>query len=841
MTTGFRAPLLLLAVLAMAFAALIAGPVGAQTPAAAPQPIATIDSARAELDQIEATLKREDLSDQELSALRNRIEPLSVGVGEAVELLGPQLSAADARLAQIGPKPADGEPAESPDVAKERDAQTAARQKVDEQIKRGRLLQVEASQVGDQITQRRRELLAKRLFERSRSLLDPTLWIETVTTIPREARSVQLLASDWSAVIGRNLSPSSILAALGSILAALILLLPGRRWLADLGQRLVVEQMPKTRLRRSSTAMLVVIASTLAPALAMLSLYWGLRIAGWLPERVAPLAVAAVWAAGFLGLTHGLMRAFLTPGRPSWRLIELSENAIAEIKNQPMWCALVFVVGRLFDRFNDMIVASLSASIVVSGVFAVANAGTFALALRRVRAAERLEDAEAASQGQSADRFGGPFALLLRLLAWVAVATVLLSAATGYIAFAQFLANQVIWIAVVLSLLFLLLVFVDDLLSTGLSADTPLGKAISGATGVRAESLEQIGVVLSGVARVALIGVAAIILLAPWGLESTDVFSWLRFAVNGVRVGDINISIAGVLGAVLLVVLGFALTKIVQRWLDRDLLPKTRMDTGLKASINTGVGYIGGITVIVIAVSYLGFSLDRLAIVAGALSVGIGFGLQAVISNFVSGVILLAERPIKAGDWIVIGSDQGNVRRISVRSTEIELFDRSTLIVPNSDFITKSVKNVTHGNPVGRVQIELTIAADVDPAEVKKLLLATAKAHSSVLAFPEPQVFFNSLGKADNTFALFASVASPRQASSVKSDLNFALVKAFKAAGVAIGGAAAPSLPEAVDRVGEVLARLSRPVPGLEPAPPHDASRAPLSDEPPAEPQATKS
>jgi small-conductance mechanosensitive channel len=280
---------------------------------------------------------------------------------------------------------------------------------------------------------------------------------------------------------------------------------------------------------------------------------------------------------------------------------------------------------------------------------------------------------------------------------------------------------------------------------------------------------------------------------------------WVRYAFTGVQLGDIRISLLGILGAILLVVLGFALTRAIQGWLDRDLLPKTSMDVGLRASINTGVGFLGGLVVIVVALGYLGFSLDRLAIVAGALSVGIGFGLQAVISNFVSGVILLAERPIKAGDWIVIGSDQGNVRRISVRSTEIELFDRSTLIVPNSDFITKSVKNVTHGNPLGRVQIELLVSSAVDPAEVRRIALETARAHPAVLEFPEPQMFFTELGKTDHVFALYCSVPSPRQAGSVKSDLNFALVKAFAETGVGLAGPPAPSLVDAVERLGEAL------------------------------------
>ncbi|GLK68481.1 DUF3772 domain-containing protein [Hansschlegelia plantiphila] len=794
-----------------------------------------IDAARAELDKIEARLADPAINDRDLAALRERIDPLSASIDAAIATLSPQLDAADQRLAQIGPKPSADDAPESADVSRERDAQTAARQKIDEAIKRGRLLQVEAAQTGDEIVQRRRSLLAQRLFERSRSLLDPTLWIDLVEEAPRDFASIQALGANWANVISRNSGPGSIGVVAAAAIAAWALLFPIRHWVATVGERLVARQTPKSRLKRSATALFRLAATTLAPLLAALALYWSFKIAGWMPARLEPIFVGAVWAAGFLGFAQGMMRALLAPGRSSWRLSDMSDAAIAEIKNQPLWCMAIFVLGHLTERFNGAIVASLSASIATAGVFATLNAAAYAVALRRVRAARHVEAAEA-SGGESPSR---PLLGLARMMAWIAIGIVLVAVGSGYVALGQFLANQVIWITSVVSLAWLLLIVVDDLLTSGLSAETKFGRSVSEAIGVRPESLEQIGVVLSGVVRVMMIGVAASFILAPWGVESTDVFGWLRYGVNGVQLGGITVSVAGVVGAIALVVIGVGLTRAVQRWLDRDLLPKTRMDQGLKASISTGVGYLGGITVIVLALAYLGFSLDRLAIVAGALSVGIGFGLQAIISNFVSGLILLAERPIKAGDWIVIGTDQGNVRRISVRSTEIELFDRSTLIVPNSDFITKSVKNVTHGSPMGRVQIELTVSSAVDPAEVRRIAIDTAKAHPAVLAFPEPQLLFNTLGNAENVFALFCSVQSPRQASSVKSDLNFALVKAFAEAQVPLGGPGEPSMADAVDRVAEALRQWGAPPTKAGPAAPpaHDPADAPLVEPPPPEPQ----
>ncbi|WP_026363248.1 DUF3772 domain-containing protein [Methylopila sp. M107] len=789
-------------------------------------PGAVIDKARAELDRIEGRLQDANLGDAELGDLRSRVDPMTESLEAAIAALQPQLTAADARVAQIGPKPKDGDPAESPETAKERDAQTAARQKVDEAIKRGGLIKVEAQQVGDQITQRRRALLAGRLFVPSRSIADPTLWTDVANETPRDLRSVGALWDEFRGRVSSNLDKTDIGTMAAALAAALLLLFPVRRWTANFGERLVARQSPKSRLRRSATALFRLVATTLAPLLAALCVYLALKNVGWLPPRAEPLALTMVRASGFLGFAHGMMKALLAPGRPSWRLVELSDEAVDVIKLQPLIVAMVFVTGRIVEMFNQAIVASLSASIAAAGLFALLNAGTFALAIRRLRAAQLHGTGEAGAPAPAQEGGVHPLLFAYRFVILAAITVVLIALVVGYVPLAQFLANQVIWVTAVLWLAYLLMRVVDDFFTTALSSESRFGRSFGEGLGVRPDTLEQVGVLLSGLIRLVILAIAALMIGLPWGFGSNDLFGWLRMPASGFELGGISISLTGILTSIGLVLVGFALTRGAQRWLDRDLLPKTRMDEGLKTSVTTGVGYLGTIAVVMLSLAYLGFSLDRLAIVAGALSVGIGFGLQAVISNFVCGIILLAERPIKSGDWVVIGSDQGNVRRISVRSTEIELFDRSTLIVPNSDFITKSVKNVTHGAPNGRVQIELSVSSAVDPTEVKRIAIETAKSHSSVLAFPEPQLFFTALGKSDNTFMLYCNVPSPRQAASVRSDLNFALTKAFAAAGVALAGPAAPDMALAVERVAEALGGFDR-VRELTQPEPHDASDAP--------------
>jgi small-conductance mechanosensitive channel len=250
------------------------------------------------------------------------------------------------------------------------------------------------------------------------------------------------------------------------------------------------------------------------------------------------------------------------------------------------------------------------------------------------------------------------------------------------------------------------------------------------------------------------------------------------------KFGQISISPGLIFGGAVLFAAGLVITRIVRGWLETTYLPKTRVDVGLRTSITAGLTYLGALIALLTTCAYLGLSLDRIALFASALSVGIGFGLQAVIGNFVSGLILLAERPVKVGDWIAIGEQEGDVRRIHIRATEIELGDRSKLIVPNSDLVSKIVRNVTSGGALGQVKIVLRVANDADAGEVRNLLLEQLAAHPGVLREPPPGVFLTNVPDGALEFTALAGVASARQAFGIKSDLLFAMVAALKACGV---------------------------------------------------------
>ena len=210
------------------------------------------------------------------------------------------------------------------------------------------------------------------------------------------------------------------------------------------------------------------------------------------------------------------------------------------------------------------------------------------------------------------------------------------------------------------------------------------------------------------------------------------------------------------------------------------------MDKGSQNALVSGVGYIGYTLAAVVALSSIGFNLSSIAIVAGALSVGIGFGLQTIVSNFVSGIILLVERPIKEGDWIEASGFSGTVKKISVRSTQIETFDRAMVVVPNSELIAGSVLNWTHSNETGRVRVSVGVSYDTDPKRVERLLLKVGKSHEMALKSPEPFVRFQQFGDSSLDFDLIIYVKDKNYMFQVRSELHYSIFELFKKEGIEI-------------------------------------------------------
>lgn len=739
---------------------------------------ARLDKHEAALRDIRRAARNKSADDAALQAQAAAIEPIQADLADALSTLTPRLQNTKERLTELGPPPAAGQPPEAPDVAEARARLLKQQTTLEDNSKRARLLSVEASQLSESLTTRLRRNFSQRLWEHSRSVFDPTLWRDFATRLPDDVQRAR------NAVIGQAPQPAAV-AARGAtelwsaVLAALglFLLVPARIILGRLGRRWSISHVPSSGLRKSALALWLTLVGALTPTFAVLLLYSALSSFVRLTPAAEGLARAFIWALFYAATIDALGRSLLSPGRGSWRLAPVSDAFAARVAVFPAIIGVAVGLALFLARASVLLDVSLPTSeasrclAVVVQILAVGGALAWARS--------------SATQEQAPEE--GPSRLpwvMAAVAAWLALVAAVIALTTGYVALASFIMGELIWIATVLATLVLLMRFVDDLCDALFASRTGLGRLIAAATGLSDLALEQIGVLLSGVLRLGLIVFGWMAIVAPFGASAQEVFTRATSTEMAFKLGQLSISPGLIFGGVVVFVAGLVITRIVRGWMETTYLPKTRIDVGLQTSITAGLTYLGALIALLTTCAYLGLSLSKIALFASALSVGIGFGLQAVIGNFVSGLILLAERPLKVGDRIAIGDQEGDVRKINIRATEIEMGDRSKLIVPNSDLISKVVRNVTHGGALGQVKFVLRVANDADPAEVRGLILSQIAGNPGVLREPAPSVYLTNVSDGALDFTVVAAISSARQATGIKSDLLFALVAELKARGV---------------------------------------------------------
>lgn len=735
------------------------------------------------LDKIKQQVSGET-NDSKLSALNDMALALSADADTLMQAIIPQRTQLEAQLAVLGPapKPESGVK-ETTEVTSKRKRLENQKSKLDEQVKQAEEIKSGAINLSIQIVNLRRDALKTQLALNSGSIFSPRFWVPLFDTESDDSNKVNGFVGELKDAVHLSWTPGwRSGTVIWLVLAGLVATL-GRRYLEQFLAWVGINLLPEGRLRRSFLATATAITTLVAIVLAVRFLSLAFTRHVDVADDVRTFAAKLVGLSILCGLIAGLGRAFLSTHRPSWRLPSISNEVATALKPfPPLTAAMVFAFQTL-ETLNSIVNTSVGTTIMANGVTALLIGATaLCISLRTSQVRHKMQ--QRGVQAEAKSMLVGLIQMAITLVGVAIMATLVI----GYVTMARFLSYELIWIGIIFGSFYILSQLVVDGCESLFSTNNRSGKSIQRSLNIDERHLSQVSVLLAAIGKTILILAAAMAVLNGTFGSSTPI-ELIQKAIEfwgGKGLESLNIVPAHVLNALICLVVGIYVLRSVTRWLDKDFLPKTTMDAGMRVSLVTLFSNIGYVLVFLLTLSIIGLQWNKLAWIVSALSVGIGFGLQEIVKNFISGLILLTERPVKVGDLVSISGIEGDIRRINVRATEIQLSDKSTVIVPNSQLISQNVRNATMGNAQGVTTITLTFPLDINPEQVRDLLLEVYSENERILENPAPSVSFKDLTAAGIVLAVTGNVSSPRQVAGAKSDLLFDILTRLRKEGIVL-------------------------------------------------------
>lgn len=731
-----------------------------------------IEAAQKQLDSLRAAVEADATDDTRLVDTKAKVDTLAREMLQVTVDLRPRFDEIKTRLEQLGEAPKDGQPAEAPEVSDERSKLVADRLEINTLTGKAEDVSIGATQLSNAVTKIRRDLFADQIL--AHTDLSGDVFSEAWTSFGVEIQSFNRTVGSWLSFVWKFKRVPLGIAIMLSLAMALILLVGEYRLFGSLIKRDPAAQNP-AYMSRFSVAFWSTIIPTLAIAAFLVGTYFFLETFNVLRQDIAPIISGMFALIGLMFFVSKLTRAVLAPSESSWRLVRVSDRGARDLEYAILAMALIngadYVLGSISETLGSPVVLTVIKSLVSSVLVGLI-----------IVIVSFMKPVIARHDDPSID--GRPWPRWVAVAMRLTGACLILASLTGYVGLSRFLSTQLILTGAVIATM-----YIGIRSGRAVSAPNQFGDTLVGRYLQKRFALSPVALDQSGIAAGLLIYVFALVVGIPlimmsWGFQPRDLQLWFFNLFTEINLGNIRISIVGILGGILLFALGLVATRWFQKWLDGNVMARSHVDTGVRNSVRTGIGYLGTGLAGLIGISAAGIDLSSLALVAGALSLGIGFGLQNIVSNFVSGLILLAERPFKVGDWVATGTTEGFVRKISVRATEIETFQRQTIIVPNSELINASVGNWTHRNTLARVDILVGVSYDSDPRRVIEILTEIAGEQPGAMRNPEPFVVFLAFGQSSLDFQLSFFVADVLNSLAVKNETRIRIIERFREEGI---------------------------------------------------------
>lgn len=667
----------------------------------------------------------------------------------------------------LGPLPAKDAAPEAPAIAEQRALLTRQQQDISARITRLKLYQVEAQQLVSELRQHGSAIKQATLWQRFPAPLGMNFWSGLAASFPQDSARMHTLARQAVALASVALTGKRVFITLGGFVVACIML---ALWFASHRpvRRLALRFLPDGPIRPIAATTLRVSIATLAYALSFQAVWAVLSFDN--PAAEGDLAVLADMVStqfplcGFV-IELGLC---LLSSRSEWRIIPMEDETARRLRLFPTWLAFAMIARGCLRYMDTHSGLSLLCVQFFDGLYTLAVSPLLFAIPRQLHLAS------------GEDSNYPPLALFLRNTAMGVAIACWVAVLSGYIPLAYSVISWLAIMSISLSGLVLFSLLTSTMDHALFPARAPLGRKLL-ALGLPARLINQACVVIPGLVNILLLVVACAVATSGVNFDPTQILAQLHFFFHGQNDSDgSGFSLDAVLLCIGIPIVGYYAIKVIKAWFSEKFFPTTRLDTGAQASVLGILGYTAWILIGLGMLSVLGVTVQSMTWVVSALSVGIGFGLQSIVQNFVSGIILLAERPVSVGDVVTIAGITGKVERISVRSTDIKLDDKSTMIVPNSQFITSAVKNATLAQKPGVFTVEFALPFASDIHKAMAVMTSTLDTCDAVNANVTPTV---SMTAVSDGSAILTGTATACEGLDIKIARNaalFALWQAFQ-------------------------------------------------------------
>lgn len=478
----------------------------------------------------------------------------------------------------------------------------------------------------------------------------------------------------------------------------------------------------------------------------------------------------------YMFLLQAVVRVIFAPSNSNWRLIEVADVKARNIGNA-LLVAIILIISVLFFQLVAVKTSASLELIYFLGLIASAIKSFSIVYVVYKSFSHNNYDFHSESHDDEEMSISTKLVLLTALLA----ITTFSIAVYGYVSLAEFILNKLIYSSFVFIACYILVKTFNEI----------IGYIISFRfwrlyLKINLKFMKSVGTTLKLVMSPLMFLFSILVVLSIWGVSVDLMIENIKRFLTGFYIGGIKISITSILLSITVFFTSLAIFKALRRSLTAGVLSKLDIDEGTRSTLISSLGFLGVLCSFIFAIITIGGNLTNLALIAGALSFGIGLGLQNIVTNCVSGIIILFERPIKVGDWVRIANEEGIVKQISIRATEIQSFDKSSVIIPNGTILSSNVTNLTHRNKQSRFVIPVGVGYDSDVKQVREILLNCAKSNKKVLASPAPSVGFKTLGDFSLNFELRCYVSDVMNRGDTQGEVMEAILKKLNSAGIEI-------------------------------------------------------